>query len=150
MGIEIGLFQIIWNEKKAILLDNGTTQWPVTTMDTAALAVVRVIEMAESTANRILRIQDFMTSQKEIFDELEKRVGGWKAEHCGLEPWVEEAKEKVKQGRHRELGKLTFAVAQQAGDWSQSDNYANTLLHLPTKTFKKEMEAVIDTLQAKQ
>lgn len=150
MGIENGFFQFNWNEKKATLVNDGTMQWPATTLDTVALAVVRVIEKEEATANQILLIQDFMTSQKEILDEIEKRTGSWNAEKRGLESWLEEAKEKVKQGNNQELGKLTFAVAQQAGDWSEKENFANKLLQLPTKTFEKEIGPVIESLQAKQ
>lgn len=150
MGIESGFFQFYWKEKKAILIGDATVQWPATTLDTVAIAVVGIIENEKATANKILLIQDFMTSQKEILDEIEKQTGKWDVEKRDFDAWLEDAKEKTKQGHNEELPKLTFAVARSAGDWSRKENFANALLGLPTKTFAKEIGLAISSVREKQ
>jgi len=150
MGIESGFFQFHWSEKKAVLVGDETVQWPATTLSTVATAVVRVIEKEEPTANKILLIQDFMTSQKEILDEIQRHTGKWDVEKRELDPWLEEAKENVKQGHNDGLPKLTFAVARTAGDWRENERFANALLELPTKTFEKEIGPVIRSMREKQ
>jgi putative NADH-flavin reductase len=135
MGIESGFFQFYWDEKKAVLLDDGELKWPATTLDTVAMAVTKVIEKEEQTKNKILLIRDFMTSQKEVLQEIEKRTGKWDVQKRDLSSWLEEAKEKTKNGQNEELSKLTFAVAREAGDWGKREEFANALLDLPTKSF---------------
>ena len=147
MGIVNGFFQFNWKEKKAVLVGDGTAQWPVTTLDTVAIAVVKVIKKSEATANKVILIQDFMASQKEILDEIEKQTGKWDVEQCEFGPWLEEAKEQVKQGHNESLSKLTFAVAQEAGDWSKKENFANNLLELPPKMFDQEIGPVITSIR---
>ncbi|KAF2651554.1 NmrA-like family protein [Lophiostoma macrostomum CBS 122681] len=144
MGIESGFFQFYWAQKRAVLLNDGELQWPATTLDTVAIAVVRVIEKEELTANKILLIQDFMTSQKEVLNEIEQRTGKWEVQKRELGPWLDEAKEKTRNGQNEELSKLTFAVAREAGDWAKREEYANALLDLPTKPFKKAIEQALE------
>ncbi|KAK3215964.1 hypothetical protein GRF29_8g1676631 [Pseudopithomyces chartarum] len=147
MGIANGFFQFDWKEKKAALIGDGSAKWPVTTLDTVAIAVVKVLEKSEATANKVILIQDFMTSQAEILEEIEKQTGKWNVERYDFEPWLEEAKEKVKQGQNESLPKLTFAVAQEAGDWREKENSANELLGLPLKTFDKEIGPAITSIR---
>lgn len=146
MGIQSGFFQFHWKEKKAVLIGDETTRWPATTLSTVALATVRAIEKEELTANKIILIQDFLVSQKDILDEIQKQTGKWEVEKRELDPWLEEAKENVRQGHNEGLPKLTFAVAQTAGDWSKKENFANGLLELPMKTFEEEIGPVIRSM----
>ncbi|PVH95115.1 NmrA-like family protein [Periconia macrospinosa] len=150
MGIENGFFQFHWNEKKAILIGDETIRWPATTLSTVAIATVKVIEKEEPTANKILLIRDFLVSQKDILDEIQNRTGKWDVEKRELDPWLEEAKENVKQGHNEGLPRLTFAVARAAGDWSKKENFANSLLELPRKTFDEEIERVLRSMQEKR
>ena len=92
MGIESGFFQFHWREKKAILLGDGQMKWPATTLSTVAIAIVRVIEKEQATVNKILLIQDFLVSQKDILGEIQKQTSKWDVEKLELGPWLEAAR----------------------------------------------------------
>lgn len=138
MGVKSGFFGLLWNEKRAVLIDGGSARWPATTLDTVATAIVRAIEKPEDTKNKVLLIQDFLTSQKEILEAVQNTTGErWKVEDRGYEEWLEEAKNEVRSGDSKALSKLTFAtVLETASEWENRPEYANHLLQLPTKTFE--------------
>jgi len=143
MGVKSGFFQFFWPDKKAVLIDGGETKWVATTLDTVALAVVKAIEKDEATRNKLLLIQDFRTSQKEILEAIEEKTGKWNVENVSYEKWLEEAKERARDGDDSALSKLTFGSVLPGSEWEKRDEFANTLLELPTKSFKQAMESVL-------
>ncbi|KAK5250494.1 aspartate--tRNA ligase dps1 [Exophiala xenobiotica] len=143
MGVQSGFFQLFWPDKKAVLIDGGETKWVATTLDTVAVAVVKAIEKDEATRNKLLLIQDFRTSQKEILDAIEEKTGKWNVENVAYDEWLEEAKEKVRNGDDGALSKLTFGSVLPGSEWEKREEFANDLLELPTKSFKQVMESVL-------
>ena len=140
MGIGSGFFQFDWTNKTAVLIDGGTNEWVATTLDTVAVAVVKAIEKADVSRNRILLVQDFETSQKQILDAVQKRVSGWTVEDVIGEAWLEKAKEAVRAGDNSQLGKLTFGTILQANAYEGKEGFGNEVLGLPTKSFDEAME----------
>lgn len=147
MGVQSGFFQFDWKTRKVELIDGGEAKWPATTLDTVALAVVRVLEKDEATRNRLLLIQDFRTSQKQILDALQERTGKWEVENVRYETWLEEAKERVRKGDDSALMKLTFASVVTGADWEGREEFANTLLDLPTQSFEEALEGALKGVQ---
>jgi hypothetical protein len=146
MGVQSGFFQLFWPDKKAVLIDGGQTKWVATTLDTVAVAVVKAIEKDEATRNKLLLIQDFRTSQKEILDAIEAKTGKWNVENVAYDKWLEEAKEKVRNGDDGALSKLTFGSVLPGSEWEKREEFANDLLELPTKSFKQVMESVLQAV----
>ncbi|KAL6251155.1 hypothetical protein RBB50_001363 [Rhinocladiella similis] len=144
MGVRSGFFQFFWPEKKATIIGGGETKWAATTLDTCALAVVRSLEKEEQTKNKLLLVQDFTTSQKEILDAIEAKTGKWQVEEIPFDKWLEDTKQQVRSGDNSALGKLTMGVVLPGSDWQDRPEFANKLLELPPKTFKQAME---DALQ---
>ncbi|KIV90447.1 hypothetical protein PV10_07754 [Exophiala mesophila] len=138
MGIKSGFFGFLWDEKKAVLIDGGGSEWPATTLETVAIAMVRAIEKSEDTKNKVLLIQDFPCSQKEILQAIRNITGDrWTVENRVYEEWLDEAKNEVRSGDNKALTKLTFAsVLETASDWESRPEYANRMLALPTKSFE--------------
>ncbi|OAP62687.1 hypothetical protein AYL99_01914 [Fonsecaea erecta] len=139
MGVGSGFFQLDWKSKKAVLIDGGEPKFVATTLDTVALAVVKAIEKPEVSKNRILLVQDFTTSQKEILDAVQQRVPGWQVENVEYESWLEKGKEQVRNGDNSALPKLTFGTFAQGNQYEGRPEYGNQVLGLPTKSFSEAM-----------
>ncbi|KIX08666.1 uncharacterized protein Z518_03323 [Rhinocladiella mackenziei CBS 650.93] len=143
MGVMSGFFQFDWKTKKVLLIDGGETKWVATTLDTVALAVVRALEKAEETKNRLLLIQDFRVSQREILDAIQEKTGPWQVENVEFAKWLEAGKEKVRDGDDSAMPMLTFATVVTGSQWEERNEFANQLLELPTKSFKDAMDIVL-------
>ena len=140
MGVASGFFQLHWKEKKALLLDGGEPKWVATTLDTTAIAVVKAIEKPEASKNRILLVEDFQTSQKEILDAVQKKVGGWEVESVQSAPWLKEGQEAVRAGDNSQLSKLTFGSFAQGNKYEARAEYGNDVLGLEKKSFSEAMD----------
>lgn len=144
MGVTSGFFQLDWPSKTATLIDGGTQKWVATTLDTVALAVVRALERPEATKNRLLLIQDFRTSQREILDAVQRKTGTeWKVRNVEYAPWLEEAKDLARKGDDAALPRLTFATVVTGSQWENRDEFANPLLELPTKSFDEAIDSAL-------
>jgi putative NADH-flavin reductase len=150
MGVGSGFFQIFWPEKKAVLVDGGKPEFVAATLDTVGLAVVKAIEKPEASKNRILLVQDFRTSQKEILDAIQKRVGGWEVESVESGPWLESGIEAVKKGDNSQLGKLTFGTFATGNKYEGRPEYGNDAIGLKTKSFDEAMDIFWAEHEAKQ
>ncbi|KIW33313.1 uncharacterized protein PV07_00171 [Cladophialophora immunda] len=139
MGVASGFFQLDWQTKKAVLIDGGEPKFVATTLDTVALAVVRAIEKPEVSKNRILLVQDFRTSQKEILDAVQQKVPGWQVENVEYGSWLEKGKEQVRSGDNSALPKLTFGTFAQGNQYEGRPEFGNQLLDLPAKSFSEAM-----------
>lgn len=140
MGIGSGFFQLYWKDKKAILLDGGESKFVASTLDTVALAVVKAIEKPDVSRNRLLLVQDFQTSQKQILDAVQKKVPGWNVEVVNSKSWLDEGIEAVKAGDNSQLGKLTFGTFATGNKYEGRPEYGNAVLELPTKSFDEAMD----------
>lgn len=144
-----GLGQVDLNTRFIELVDGGTTRWASTTLDTVGLAIVRSIERPAQTKNREILIQDFMTSQKDIFEAVETRVGPWEAKELNSDTWLRQAMERVRNGDQSQLPKLTFSLMGIKGrgiDFRDKDNYANDLLNLPKKSFQDSVQPLLSQI----
>ncbi|KPI45446.1 uncharacterized protein AB675_842 [Cyphellophora attinorum] len=150
MGVGSGFFQIFWSEKKAVLIDGGKAEFVAATLDTVGLAVVKAIEKPEASKNRILLVQDFRTSQKEILDAIQKKVGGWEVESVESGPWLESGIEAVKKGDNSQLGKLTFGTFATGNKYEGRPEWGNEAIGLKTKSFDEAMDVFWAEHEAKQ
>ena len=144
MGVTSGFFGFDWKSKKVTLIDQGEQKWVATTLDTVALAIVRVLEPQREaeTSNKLLLIQDFRTSQAELLQAIEQKTGKWTVEDVKYDSWLEEAKTQVQNGDNSALSKLTFATVVTGSDWENRKEFANKLLDLPAKTFQDAIAPV--------
>jgi len=143
MGVTSGFFQFDWAAKKALLVGGGETKWVATTLDTVAVAVVRAIEKPQVTKNKLLLIQDFRTSQREILDAVQKKTGEWQVEEEEYEKWSEDAKQQVRTGDDSALSKLTFATVLTGSEWEGRPEFGNHLLGLSPKTFQEAIASAL-------
>lgn len=147
MGVMSGFFNVYWDTKKVVLVDGGDVKWVATTLDTVAVAVVRSIEREDKTRNKLLLVQDFRTSQKEVWDKVREKTGGekagWTVEEVKYDEWLEEAKDTVRGGDNSALGKLTFGTVLLGSQWEERAEFGNTLLDLPTKSFDEAIQGVL-------
>ncbi|KEF60076.1 uncharacterized protein A1O9_04926 [Exophiala aquamarina CBS 119918] len=151
MGIMSGFFNFHWGvgeggkKNKAVLVDGGDVKWVATTLETVAVAVVRSIERADKTKNKLLLIQDFRTSQRELLDRIQLKTGAdaWTVEDVKYDEWLEEAKETVRGGDNSALGRLTFGTVLLGSNWEERAEYGNTLLDLPTRSFEDAIQSVL-------
>jgi uncharacterized protein YbjT (DUF2867 family) len=63
-------------ERKFVLWDGGRGRFSVTTEENTALAIVRALtRLPEETKNRNVLVHEFVTSQKELLEELRRQTG---------------------------------------------------------------------------
>lgn len=150
MGVRSGLFQFDWKAKKATIIQvNGKEEkWVATTLDTVALAVVKAIEKADLTKNKILLIQDFPVTQRMILDVIQEKQGPWQIAEVEFEEWLNEAKDLVRGGNSMAASKFTFAAVVTGTEWEGRDEFANGLLELPKKDFKNEVYRVLRGMES--
>ena len=154
MGIMNGFFGFYWGvgegvdgkkKNKAVVVDGGDVKWVATTLDTVAVAVVRSIERADKTRNKLLLVQDFRTSQRELLERLKQKAGedAWEVEDVKYNEWLEGAKERVRGGDNSALGILTFGTVLLGSKWEERPEYGNGLLDLPTRSFEDAIQTVL-------
>lgn len=144
MGVRSGFFNFFWDQKKVVLVDGGEVKWVATTLDTVAVAVVRSIEREDKTRNKLLLVQDFRTSQREVLDKVREKTGDvWTVEDVKYDEWLEEAKEIVRGGDNSALSKLTFGTVLLGSKWEERAEFGNHLLDLPTKSFEDAIQTVL-------
>lgn len=144
MGVMSGFFNFFWDQKKVVLVDGGDVKWVATTLDTVAVAVVRSIEREDKTRNKLLLVQDFRTSQKELLDKVREKTGDvWTVENVKYDDWLEEAKATVRGGDNSALGKLTFGTVLLGSKWEERAEFGNNLLDLPAKSFEDAIQSVL-------
>ncbi|KAJ7572639.1 hypothetical protein C8J56DRAFT_988685 [Mycena floridula] len=73
-GLTTGFIGIDLVNKKAVLVDNGDQKVNVTSVPTIAAAVLAVLSSPEILTNRVVKIQDFFLSQRDILQVAEEEL----------------------------------------------------------------------------
>ncbi|KAJ9621703.1 hypothetical protein H2203_007192 [Taxawa tesnikishii (nom. ined.)] len=73
LGGELLAFDV--RGREARIFDGGDVRWSTTTLDTIALATVRILQKEAETKNRMLYIQSFCITQNELLRECERVTG---------------------------------------------------------------------------
>ncbi|KAL9622250.1 MAG: hypothetical protein Q9160_003433 [Pyrenula sp. 1 TL-2023] len=148
-GLKTGLLQIDLKARKARVFDGSGGKWSASTLARVGEATVRVLEpqREEATANRVLLVQSFCVSQKEVLGLLEKVVEGkWEVEHVGSENFIEEMKGTVDKDPSNGEAKenLVGVVGLTLSNWEGKEDFANRMLELEDEDLEEVVKKVVN------
>ncbi|KAK7179470.1 isoflavone reductase family protein (NmrA-like family protein) [Paraphaeosphaeria sporulosa] len=136
--------------RRATIWDSGRARFSVTTAGNTGLAVARVLQRAEMTANKQVFLSDFVTSLREVVDALERLGGqGFVVEEKESGPAIREARERFEKGEFEAtypLLAISFAGDVDVGyDFEKEQTVWNEALGLPTRTLDEVVMGAIES-----
>ncbi|KAK3319510.1 hypothetical protein B0T19DRAFT_268588 [Cercophora scortea] len=147
-GLGNGFLNFWIKERRAVILGDGTQRSSAGTLGRVAEAVVRVLERLEETRDRVLMVQSFCVSQRDVLAALERallRRGGkpWDVEVVDVDGFIEKHKRLAEQGDKGSVEELVFALGVVEGDWEDKEDFAMGLLGLEDEDLDEVVERVV-------
>jgi len=140
-----------YNERRMVLWDNGKGKFSCTTMENTVLALRNALLKPAETANKLLFVSDFATTQEELLATIERLSGEkWKTEMVISEEVVRDAKERYANG---DLGAVYvlietgFVTGEYSGHLEEEGPLSNELLNLPPKTLDEVVQDALDSFK---
>ena len=146
-GLRSGLLQYDLKAHKAQIFDGGDIRWSATTLETVALAVVRVLQKEEETENRMLYNQSVCVSQNEVLKSLERLSGrSWQLKHVSSDEYVKETQAKLEHNPDdaEEWENMVSVVGIVDANWEGKGDFANPLLGLKSENLDQLIRGIID------
>lgn len=148
-GLEAGWLDYHLKERKARIFESGNTIWSTTTIDIAALAIVKVLLKPEETKNRPVHVASFNVSQRQVLGALEKASRtSWVVETLTSEEALEKARELDNEDYSEGLKLLILMLlyaddADRGGNFEKAFSLDNELLGLPVEHLTDVVERVV-------
>jgi hypothetical protein len=121
--IQVPWFCFDLKEQKVQLWDKGDARFSTSTRKRIGDAVVAVLTHPEETKNKIVFVNSFTTSQKELLASLEKATGTkWEVETVSSEEEVAAGKEMLKNGNMMGIGAIVKSICFTEG-WGADFEY---------------------------
>jgi putative NADH-flavin reductase len=146
-GLESGLLLMYVKEKKVTMIDEGEIMWSASTLERVGEAVVAVLGREDATRNRMLYVQSFCVSQKQVVDICEMVQGGkWEVEDVTREDFISKNKERMNRNPadHDARENLVGVVGIIDGDWRKKDGFANEMLGLKEENLEDVVRKVLE------
>lgn len=143
-GLGNGLLCFDVANRKAYLQDGGDIKFSASNLPFIAEAVVKILERPEETANQMLYIQSFRTSQNEVLAVLEKVTGDeFQIVHQKSEERLAELRPKMLEGDFHATEETVGIWGVIASDWE--GRVANSLLGLEEESLEETVRKVLST-----
>ena len=138
-------------ERRVKMFDGGERKWSSCTRARIAEAVVKVLQKGgegiEGVRRRVLYVQSFCVSQKELLGVLKKVVGGegkWGEDVVESGPLIKRLKVEVEQtGDSHKREELVCVLGLVDGDWRTREGFANKLLGLEDENLEEVVRSVL-------
>lgn len=131
---------------KATVCKSGTIEWSTTTLETVGLTVTKVLCLPEETANRVLYVQSFVTSDLALLRACEEATNS-KFEVKYLESEQQKVDGKLMMSSGEVLPALGCLLRYQRSvpgySLDHSGDVANQLLALPEETLEASIEKLL-------
>ena len=131
-GLKGGLLRFDVQGRKVEFLDGGDTKFAATNLDRLGLAVVRALQRAQETKNRILYVQSVCVSPKQILASLKRATGeeNWSVSDRRAKDVIERARAKADQGDADAAEEIVSAWGLVASNWEKTEKLSNAVLGL--------------------
>ncbi|CAK4030262.1 Hypothetical predicted protein [Lecanosticta acicola] len=107
--------------RRAEILDDGETKFSLSTLRQIGEATCRILQRPDSTANRVLYIQSFLVSQREVISSFERATGAqWEVQRLEGEAYVRQEKAKADQGDSEAVENLVWYLGTVDANWEES------------------------------
>jgi hypothetical protein len=134
--------------RKATYINDGQGKWSTTCFPTVGLAVKNAMIKAEETANKIIYVDSFTVSQKDVVASLEKATGSvWEATHVDGEQQKKTGLEKLSKGDFGGAPLLLSyinAVEGHGGNYATYKQTSNELLGLPKENLDEVVAEIVN------
>lgn len=130
-GLVRSLLKFDVKGRKAYLLDGGNIKFSASNLPFIGKAVVKILEMPEKTANKLLYVHSLHVTQNEVLEALEK-VTGEKFERIeqSSEKELSVERPKMMAGDMDAREEVVAVWGVVAADWKGKEGFANELLGL--------------------
>ena len=146
-GLRSNLLQFDLKNRRAILFDGGEIKWSTSTLPFIGKAVVSILQHEEETRNRMLYVQSFRTTQREVLKALEKATGDqWTVEDVKSEEFIKTTgNEMAKEPNNAEvIDEMVSVVGIIDTDWTdRGEDFANDLLGLKEEDLDEVVKAIV-------
>ena len=145
-GLESGLLLMDIQKRKMIMIDGGEHMWSASTLERVGEAVMAVLKDEEQTKNKMLYVQSFCISQKQLLEVCEKVQGGkYEVEEVKSEEFIKSKKERTDKdpNDHDARENSVGVVGIIDGDWRTKEGFANELLGLKDQDLEEAVRGVI-------
>jgi len=143
-GLEHELLRFDVRRRTADLLDGGAARWSATNLHAVGLAVVAILQRPERTANRLLYIQSFNVSQRDVLAALERETGdAFEVTHSSAERVIGANRERAEAGDARAVEQIVSAHGLVAANWELTRTLSNEMLELPTESLEDTIRRVV-------
>lgn len=136
-SIEHNFLGLNVSEQKFKVWDDGEGHFSTTLLGDTAAAVVASLKKPSETANRLLRISNFATTQNELFAAIEKATGKkFEREYVKSEEIIADAHKRIAEGDHWAIYatiETGFVNGRYSGWLEEEGPLANELLGVPRR-----------------
>ena len=147
-AVNVGYMGFDVPNRKATYVNDGLGRWSTTTLPTVGLAVKNAMLKADETANKIIYVNSFTVSQKDVVASLEKATDSvWETSHVDGEEQKKTGLEKISKGDFSGAPLLLSyinAVEGHGGDYATYKPLSNKLLGLPEENLDQVVEEIVN------
>jgi len=150
-GLGCGLLCFDVRKKKVKMLDGGENRFSATTLRAVGEAVAKVLTRGDQgpLENRLLYVQSFCVTQKELLKVLEKVMeneGEWETEECSSKALLRELRPKMLAGSHEAMEEVVGVHGIVASFWEDKEGFANQLVGLEKEDLEETVRRVVESL----
>ena len=140
-GLENGMLRFWLKEHRAELFDDGNVKWSASTLKCIGAAVASILKNEDVTKNKMLYIQSFCVSQREVLDALQKVSDTqWSVSHVRSEDFTKHKKAEADAGDAEAIEELVSVLGITRANWE--GKLANDLLKLKAEDLQTVVSEV--------
>ncbi|GIZ44930.1 hypothetical protein CKM354_000811400 [Cercospora kikuchii] len=142
-------FLHIWYPTRSMdILDSGETKWSASSFAQVALATVRILQRPEITANRMIYVQSFCISQKEVLAAFERVTGEkWGINRLDSKEYKNERVKKRDEGSKEAIEDLVWLLGAIDANWEGRKDFAMEELGLENEDLDVVVRNVVEGLE---
>ena len=137
--------------RKATFINDGRGKWSTTCLPTVGLAVKNAMIKAEETVNKVIYVDSFTVSQKDVVASLEKATGStWEISQIDAEQQKKTGMEKMSKGDFSGAPLLLSyinAVEGHGGNYATYKQTSNELLDLPKESLDDVVADIVNKVR---
>lgn len=131
-------------EKQANVLGDGETRFSASTLARIGEATCRVLEKADETSNRVLFVQSFCVTQRQVVAAFERATGAeWKVTALDVAEFEKERKAKSDEGDLEAVEDLVWLLGTLDANWETKDGFAMKLLGLQNEDLDQVVKDIV-------
>ena len=142
-----GLLHFNLKERTADIFDGGESRWSASTLARIGEATAKVLLVPEVTRNRMLYIQSFCVSQRDILQSLERATSqSWQCTILNSGEYLKNQQDASARGDHAAIEDTVLLHGMANSNWERHPGFANRLLGLEDEDLDTVVKNVLREL----